>query len=269
LELGALFLDTAEAYGNEEVVGEAVRGIRNQVFIATKVSPRNFKAGDFRCAAEASLVRLGVEAIDLLQLHDPNPQVPIEETMGTMGQLMDEGKVRFAGVSNFSVEQLQLAQTALRKHPVVSMQVRYNVIDRTIEDDLLPYCRAHGVTVIASRPLARGLDRILDCDPTEVLREVSAETGRSIPQIVLNWCVCQEGVVAIPKASSVEHVVENCGASDFRLTESQLERLDTRLRHRHRSKLDQALRKHIPGNLAVLATQMADSLPSDLRRRVR
>jgi diketogulonate reductase-like aldo/keto reductase len=268
LEMGASFIDTAESYGSEEAVGEAIRGIRDRVFLATKVSPKHFSAAEFRRAVEGSLRRLGTDRVDLLQLHEPNPQVPIEDTMGAMAALIDEGKIRFAGVSNFSVEQLQSAQKALGKHAIVANQVRYNLVDRTIESGLLPYCQANGVTVIAYCPLARGLDRILDCDPTGVLREVAAENGRSIPQVALNWCLCRDGVVAIPKGSSIEHVVENCGASDFRLNESQLSRIDSRILYRHRSKLDQALRKHLPGPLAAFAKRVVSALPGKVRRKI-
>src|ERR1700732_371553 len=127
LEAGAWFIDTAEAYGTEPIVREAVAGIRDRVFLATKVSPENCRSADWSQSVEASLQRLGTDTIDLLQLHRPNPSIPIAETMGAVSDLVDAGKVRFAGVSNFSVVQLQEAQKALGKHPLVSNQVRHNV----------------------------------------------------------------------------------------------------------------------------------------------
>ena len=120
LEAGALFLDTGESYGTEEVVGAAVKGMRDRVLVATKVSPEHFRAADFRAAVDRSLSRLGTERIDLLQLHHPNPAIPLQETMGAMAEAIEAGKVRFAGVSNFSISQLIEAQTALGKHPIVS-----------------------------------------------------------------------------------------------------------------------------------------------------
>src|SRR5689334_13370686 len=126
LEAGALFIDTAESYGTENVVGEAVASLRDRVFIATKVSPQNFRAADLRKAVDASLLRLNLAAVDLLQLHHPNPSIPIEEPMGTLADLVRAGKVRYVGVSNFSVTQMQEAQKALGKYPLVSNQVRYN-----------------------------------------------------------------------------------------------------------------------------------------------
>lgn len=269
LEAGALFIDTAESYGSEPVVGEAVQGLRDRVFLATKVSPQNFRPADLRRSVEASLKRLRTDFVDMLQLHEPNPDIPIHDTMGAVGELIAAGKVKFAGVSNFSVPQLQAAQKASGGFPIVSNQVRYNVIDRTIETDLLPYCRANHVTVIAYCPLGRGLSRVRDCDPTGAIDELSRETGKSPAQIVINWCVCQAGVVAIPKGNSVEHILENCGASDWRLSREQLALLDERVQYRRRSRFDQLVREWIPGPMQSLAVQTLNALPRGLRRRFR
>lgn len=269
LEAGALFIDTAESYGSEPAVGEAVRGIRDRVFIATKVSPQNFRPADLRRSVEASLKRLDTDFVDLLQLHEPNPAIPIDDTMGAIAELITAGKVKFAGVSNFSATQLKAAQKALGRYPIVSNQVRYNLIDRTIEMELLPYCRANHVTVIAYCPLARGLSRIRDCDPTGAIDQLSRETGKSPAQIVINWCVCQAGVVAIPKGNSVEHILDNCGASDWRLNQEQLALLDERVQHRRRNRFDQLVRQWMPGPLQSLAIQTLNALPRRLRRRFR
>lgn len=269
LEAGALFIDTAESYGSEAAVGEAIRGIREQVFLATKVSPHNFRPTDLRRSVEASLMRLRTDRVDLLQLHEPNSAIPIADTMGAVAELIAAGKVKFAGVSNFSVLQLAAAQKALGKFSIVSNQVRYNLIDRTIETELLRYCRANQVTVIAYCPLARGLSRIRDCDPTGVIAELVRETGKSPAQIVINWCVCQKGVVAIPKGNSVEHILDNCGASDWRLTEAQLALLNTRIQHRRRTRLDRLLRQWLPSPLQALAIRSLDLMPRGLRRRFR
>jgi diketogulonate reductase-like aldo/keto reductase len=269
LEAGALFIDTAESYGTEPVVGEALRGIRDRVFIATKVSPQNFRCTNLRRSVDASLQRLGVDVIDLLQLHEPNPSIPIDETMGAVADLMDAGKIRLAGVSNFSVEQLQEAQKALGRYPIVSNQVRYNLIDRTIEKDMLHYCQSNHMTVIAYCPLARGLNRIRDCDPTGVINDLARATGKSPAQIVINWCLCKDGVVAIPKGNSTEHILDNCGASDWRLNPDQLALLDLKIHYRRRSRFDMLVRQWMPGPLQSLAVRAVNALPRGLRRRVR
>jgi diketogulonate reductase-like aldo/keto reductase len=264
-----LFIDTAESYGTEPVVGEAVRGIRDRVFIATKVSPQNLHRTNLRQSVDASLQRLGVDMIDLVQLHEPNPSIPIDETMGAVADLMDVGKIRFAGVSNFSVIQLREAQKALGRYPIVSNQVRYNLIDRTIEKEMLHYCQANHVTVIAYCPLARGLDRIRDCDPSGVIDELARMTGKSPAQIVINWCLCKDGVVAIPKGNSTEHILDNCGASDWRLSQEQLSLLDSRIQYRRRSRFDMMVRQWMPSPLQSFAVRAVNALPRGLRRRAR
>lgn len=269
LDAGALFIDTAESYGSESVVGEAVRGLRDRVFLATKVSPQNFRPADLSRSVEASLKRLGTDFVDLLQLHEPNSAIPIDETMGAVAKLITAGKVKFVGVSNFSVTQLYAAQKALGRFPIVSNQVRYNIIDRTIEAELLPYCWVNHVTVIAYCPLARGLSRIRDCDPTGTIDELSRETGKSPAQIVINWCVCQAGVVAVPKGNSVEHILDNCGASDWRLSQEQLALLNERVQHRRRNRFDQLVRQWVPGPLQSLAIQTLNAMPPGIRRRFR
>jgi diketogulonate reductase-like aldo/keto reductase len=269
LDSGALFIDTAESYGTEPVVREAIGGLRNRVFLATKVSSQNFRHADFRRSVDSSLQRLGTDVIDLLQLHEPNASIPIEETMGAMAGLIEAGKVRYAGVSNFSLGQLQEAQKALARYPIVSNQLRYNLIDRTIEKDLLHYCQTNHVTVIAYCPLARGLNRICDCDPSRVIDELVRMTGRSPAQIVLNWCLCKEGVVVIPKGNSEEHILDNCGAAGWRLSADQIALLDARIRFRRRNRFDMLARQYTPRRLQALALRAVHLLPQSLRRRVR
>ena len=268
LEAGALLLDTAESYGTEPAVGEAIRGLRGQVFLATKVSPQNFRRTDLRRSVDRSLLQLGVEYIDLLQLHKPNPAIPIHETLDAMAELVDSGKVRFIGVSNFSVRQLEEAQAASGRHPIVSNQVRYNLIDRTIEKDLLPYCQTHHITVIAYSPLARGLDRIRDCDPHGVIDELARTTGKSPAQIAVNWCLCKDRVVAIPKGNSVEHILENCAAAGWRLRTEQIALLDGGIQYRHRTRFDHLVRRWMPGPLRQVALRSLEYLPPIVRRRV-
>jgi diketogulonate reductase-like aldo/keto reductase len=268
MEAGGLFIDTAEAYGTESVVGEAIRGMRERVFVATKVSPQNFRKDDLRRSADASLRKLGVETIDLMQLHHPNPDIPIEETMGALSELVDAGKIRFCGVSNFSVAQMQAARKALGKHPLVSNQVRYNLIDRTIEAEVLPYCQANGITVIAYSPLAKDLARIFDSDPKGIIPQISRLTGKTPGQIAINWCICKNGVVAIPKANSAGRILENCGASDWRLSAEQISQLDSGIQFRHRNKLDKLIRKLVPNSLHTVAVRARNMLPKQIRRLI-
>jgi diketogulonate reductase-like aldo/keto reductase len=233
--LGAAFIDTAESYGTEEVVGEAIQGIRQRIFLATKVSPRHFRRQAVLTAAENSLKRLRTDYIDLYQLHWPNYTVPIAETMGAMEELVQMGKVRYIGVSNFSASELTQAQKALSKNRIVSNQVRYSLVDRTIERRLLPYCEMNQITMIGFSPLALGLPNIQRHDTENVLSRVAQAAGKSPAQIALNWCVSHAPVVTIPKADRVEHVRDNCGASGWRLEPRHLQALNEGIRFRRRS----------------------------------
>jgi diketogulonate reductase-like aldo/keto reductase len=243
VELGACFVDTAEYYKNEELVGQAIKGLRERVFVATKVLPEHFSRSDVVKSADKSLRLLGIDCIDLYQLHRPNSAVPIEETMGAMEQLVDAGKVRFIGVSNFSVRRLKRAQAAMRKHKIVSNQVAYSLANRTIEIGLLPYCEASGITVIAYSPLAHGLQNLAARDPEDVLKTVAEMTGKTLAQVALNWCVCHAPVIAIPKASTTERMAENCGASGWRLTSEQIQMLEGNPGFRRRGRIEATLRR--------------------------
>ncbi|HEY3129420.1 MAG TPA: aldo/keto reductase [Acidobacteriota bacterium] len=243
IALGACLIDTAESYGTEEIVGKSLRGIRDQVFVATKISPRHFKHSDVISAADRSLQRLQIDHIDLYQLHWPNCAVPIDETMGAMEDLVDRGKVRFIGVSNFSLVELKQARAVLRKHSIVSNQVRYSLIDRSIEVRLLTYCRQNNITVIAYSPLARGIQNIKGRDPHGILSKVAAMTGKTQSQVALNWCISKSPVIAIPKSNSIGHVVENCKASNWRLSAGELRLLDEGIRFKRRGRAEAALRR--------------------------
>ena len=243
IDLGVSLIDTAESYGTEEIVGDAVRHVRDRVFIATKVSPKHFRRSEMLMAADRSLKRLKTDYIDLYQLHWPNCTVPIEETMGAMEDLVDRGKIRFIGVSNFSVSELRKAQRALSKYRLVSNQVRYSVVDRSAEVGLLRYCRENQITVIAHSPLGHGMNHIKDKDPGAVLSKVAALKGKTESQVALNWCISKDNVIAIPKASSIEHVVQNCDASDWRLSPEQNKLVEDGVAFRRRGRAEAALRR--------------------------
>jgi diketogulonate reductase-like aldo/keto reductase len=242
--------------------------LRDRVFLATKVSKWHLRPRDLNRAIDESLSRLRTDYVDLYQIHEPSDEIPLEETLGAMEDLVDAGKVRFIGVSNFSVQQLDAARRFMRKHPIVSNQVRYNIADRSIESELLTYCQSTGVTLIAYSPLGRELRRVVDCDPHRVLERLSEETGKTVPQIVLNWCLCHDGVVAIPKSNSEQHVLENCGASGWRLTLAQVGLLDQVVKFRKRSSVELALRRLVPAGAARSIKRLVRALPPGLRRRI-
>jgi len=249
---GACLIDTAEVYGTEETVGKAIKGQRDRVFLATKVLPRNFRQCDLIAAAERSLRRLGTDHIDLYQLHWPNLTIPIEEPMKGMEKLVDEGKVRFIGVSNFSVRDLINAQAVISKQRIVANQVRYNLIERTIEGGLLQYCQKNGITVIAYSPLATSLGNIRAADPKGVLRKVAEASSKSTAQVALNWCISKENVIAIPKASTVAHVQEDIGASGWKLQPELARLLEERMRYRRRGALEIGARRAVRWGMQMI-----------------
>lgn len=239
VQLGANLIDTAEMYRTEDAVGEAVAGIREQVFVATKVLGSNLRYDAVLQAADRSLRLLAVDKIDLYQIHWPNPRVPIAETMRAMERLVDDGLVDYVGVSNFSVEDMAEAQAAMQHHPIVSNQILYNLRRRRAERDVIPYCRQHDIAVIAYSPLhegalvgndggpAAGVRRALGMNrDRQVLSDISGETSKTAAQVALNWVADQSGVIAIPKSNSVARTEQNCAASGWSLTPEQRQRLD-------------------------------------------
>lgn len=229
IALGAFLIDTAEMYGTEEAVGEAIRSQRDQVFIATKVSGNHLRYDDVIKAAQQSLKRLGVNYVDLYQIHWPDPGVPIRETMRAMETLVDEGKVKFIGVSNFYLRNLEEAQACMTKYRIVSNQVKYSLLQRGIEEDMLPYCQKNQVTIIAYSPIGRGeltsKPLLRQRGAFNVLQNIAQQTGKTMAQVALNWCIAKPHVIAIPKSDRTERVVENCQASGWRLSREHIDAL--------------------------------------------
>lgn len=230
IEAGAFLLDTAERYGTEEIVGEAVRSRRDSAIVATKVSGANVKYDQVIDAADQSLARLGIDTIDLYQVHWQDPNVPIKETMSALETLVDDGKVRFIGVSNYTADQMKEAQDCLKNNPLVSNQVLYNLADREIEDEVLPYCQQNGITVLAFSPLAQGrlasLSFFWRTKAMNALRRIAAELGKTSSQVALNWCISRQNVVPIPKSSQEARVLEFCASSGWDLTPDHISELD-------------------------------------------
>lgn len=229
LELGMNLIDTAEMYGaghSEEVVSEVLSIWSKPVFVASKVSPSHFAYDDVLRSSKNSLDRLKLKRMDLYQLHWPNSRIPISETMRAMEKLVRDGMTRHIGVSNFSIEQLEDAQDALSKERIVSNQVEYSLVDRSIEGELLPYCQREQITVIAYSPLGQGRIPRGRGGTFKVLDEIAAIHGKSRSQVALNWILRHEGVVVIPKAIEEGHVRENAEVVGWRLSGEELRQLD-------------------------------------------
>ena len=228
VELGSFLIDTAESYGTEQAVGRAVAGIRDDVFLATKVSPSHLRRKQLVEACDRSLAKLGVETIDLYQLHAPNDGVPIEETMDAMRGLVDAGKVRHVGVSNFDVGEMRAAEAALGPDLIVENQIKYSLFDHEFADSVIPYCEERGIMVLAYSSLEQGdfqREMRRNADLADTMQRVCAETGRTPAQVLLNWTLRSPVVITIPKTNTLARVDENCGAAGWRLSDEQWDAL--------------------------------------------
>ncbi len=222
-EIGVNLVDTAEMYssGNSEAtVGGALEGMRDKVFVATKVSPSNLGYDDVVAACGRSLQRLRVSQIDLYQVHWPNPQIPIRETMKAMEKLADQGKIRHIGVSNFSVEQTREAMESLSKYELASNQVEYSLTNRSVETSLMPFCRKENVALIAYSPLSRG-----NIQDSLVPRSLVEKYSMTSAQVTLNWLTREEGTFAIPKSAQAKHIEENASSVSVRFTRREYDEM--------------------------------------------
>jgi aryl-alcohol dehydrogenase-like predicted oxidoreductase len=267
LDAGINWIDTAEIYGrgkSEELVGRAVKG-RDDALVFTKVAPEpggsGFRPDQVRVGVEASLRRLGREAIDLYQLHWPaEPSIEIEETWGAMAALVDTGKVRFIGVSNFTED---LIEGCEKVRHVDSLQPQFSMLWQEGREDLLPFCGENGTGIICYGPLAYGLlsgvmtkettfteddwrgggtrmgyyEHLFapgvfekQIDKVDSLRPIADRLGTTVAQLALAWVVHQRGVTgAIAGSRSPEHVEENAGAGSVDLEQKDLDEIDTLL----------------------------------------
>jgi aryl-alcohol dehydrogenase-like predicted oxidoreductase len=263
LELGVTLLDTADAYGvgaNERLVGKALRDRREQAIVATKfgivrtgdpsIRSYNGRPAYVRSACEASLERLGIDVIDLYQLHRADPETPIEETVGAMAELVREGKVRYLGLSELQPEDLRRAATTT---PIASLQSEYSLFERYLEDGVLDLCEQLGIGLLAYAPLGRGmltgaLRRPSDLDDgdsrhhwprfqdgniernvglVERLEAFAADKGCSAGQLALAWLLARRPwIVPIPGTKRVRYLEENTAAAEVELTGSDLALLD-------------------------------------------
>ncbi|MDQ4126796.1 MAG: aldo/keto reductase [Actinomycetota bacterium] len=264
IELGITFLDTADMYGpftNEKLVGKAVAGRRDGVVLATKFGNVRGEDGSFlgvsgrpdyvREACDASLSRLGVDHIDLYYQHRVDPEIPIEETVGAMKELVEAGKVRYLGLSEAGPETIRRAHAV---HPISALQSEYSLFTREVEDEILPTIRELGVGFVPYSPLGRGFltgrwKSIEDMPQNDTrsarfprfaeenfkknleladrVREVADEKGVTPGQLALAWLLAQGGdIVPIPGTKRREYLEENAGAADVALTEEDLRRIE-------------------------------------------
>lgn len=223
LDLGMTLVDTAEMYtdgASEELVGEAIAGRRDNVFLVSKVLPQNASRKGTIAACERSLKRLRADYLDLYLLHWRG-SVPLAETVEALAALKRDGKIRKWGVSNFDVDDMRELEALTGTGEVAVNQVLYNLSRRGIEYDLLPWCRERGIAVMAYSPIEQG--RLLG---HPVLRKVATRHDATPAQVALSWVLREKGIVAIPKAGKAVHVEENRAALDLVLTPTDHTELD-------------------------------------------
>jgi diketogulonate reductase-like aldo/keto reductase len=223
LDLGMKLIDTAEMYGEggaESVVGEAIRGRRDEAFVVSKFYPHHASRAKLRAACDASLRQLGIEFMDLYLLHWRGP-VPLEETVATLEDLVRAGKIRRWGVSNFDLADMEDLAAVPGGAQAAANQVLYNLGRRGVEFDLVPWCARHGVRVMAYSPLDEG--RLVR---HPALDAVARRIGTTPAQVAVAWVLRDPAVVAIPKASAPEHVRANRAAMDLVLDAEALGMLD-------------------------------------------
>jgi len=226
IEAGITHIDTAERYAEghaEELVGQAIRGMdRSRLLLVSKASPEHFAYDDLLRTAEASLARLGTPYLDIYLLHDPNPAIPLKETMRAMDRLVNEGLIRHIGLSNFGAEGIKEAQQ-YAKHPIVANQMHYNLLIRTVEQQgLLEQAKKDDWLLIAWRPIR---DVLRMENPPEILGSLCRKYGKTKAQIALSWVLSQENVVTLTKCGSREHIAEALGALGWVMDEADIERL--------------------------------------------
>lgn len=221
LDQGVTLIDTAEMYGSggsERVVGQAIKGRRDETFLVSKVLPSNGRHDRVIAACEASLRNLGTDRLDLYLLHWRGP-TPLAETVRAFEDLIASGKILRWGVSNF--DPADMAELDAISSDCAANQVLYNLTRRGIEFDLLPMAQQRSLPIMAYSPIEQGA--VLD-DPT--LADIARSHNATPAQIALAWVLRQPGVIAIPKSSRPDRVTENLGALDIKLTETDLAKLD-------------------------------------------
>ena len=228
LDLGMTHIDTAELYGwgtVERIVGEAIAGRRDEVFLVSKVVPQNASRRGTLSACERSLARLRTDRLDCYLLHWRGEH-PLEDTFVAFEQLQREGKILSWGVSNFDVPDLDEAREIAGDGSLVCNQVLYHLKERAIEHAVLPWCARHGLAVVAYSPFGHGRFPGPRTRGGRVLQEIAVAHGATARQVALRFLLRWPLLFTIPKAGRPEHAVENTGAGDLRLTAAELERID-------------------------------------------
>ncbi|MFT5207358.1 MAG: aryl-alcohol dehydrogenase-like predicted oxidoreductase [Candidatus Omnitrophota bacterium] len=218
IDCGMNLIDTAENYGDghcEEIVGKAVKTVREQVVIASKFAPQNSGAKELRKALDGTLRRLGIDTIDIYQMHWPNYEVPFEETLHTLDELAQLGKLKAIGLGNCTISELNKISKIAIKTPVVSLQNEYSPIERSVESKVLPALAEAKMALLAYSPLAQG--KVILGQKKSGLEEMASKYDIAIPSLLLNWLCRYKNVIPIPQTFNPDHVLQNSQSLDMDL----------------------------------------------------
>ncbi len=227
IEQGMVHIDTAEMYGDSElIIGDAVKGLKREtLFVVSKVLPSNASFKGTIKACEKSLRRLEMDYLDCYLLHWRG-SFDLSETMGALEHLVDEGKIRSLGVSNFDVDDLDEAQSHLKKHPIVCNQVLYNLYERGIDRNLIPYCSEKEIAVVGYTPFGRREVPKASTKSGAALSDIARKHNATPAQIMLAFLVRSEILFTIPKAAKSEHTAENAKAGSITLDKDDIAKID-------------------------------------------
>jgi diketogulonate reductase-like aldo/keto reductase len=229
LDLGMNHIDTAEMYGSgvaEQIIGEAIAGRRDEVFLVSKVLPHNASRSGTRTACERSLARLRTDRVDCYLLHWRGSH-PLAETIAAFEELRTEGKILSWGVSNFDTRDLDEARAIAGERQIACNQVLYHLLERSIEASVIPWCEQHDVTVVAYSPFGHSRFPSPQTASGRMLAEIAAAHSATPRQVALAFLAHQRSVVTIPKSASPDHTEENAAAGDLHLSSEELVRIDT------------------------------------------
>lgn len=230
IELGLNLIDTAEMYGGghaEEIVGQAIKEFkRDEIIIITKVWPTNASYEGVLRSAKKSMERLGTY-IDIYLLHWPSESIPICETIKAFEKLVDDGAISFFGLSNFDVNGIEEARYCCRKYDIIAIQNHFSLLHRDDEKSVIPYTQRNNMMYIAYTPLEKGALAL-----NNFLAEIGKKYSKTATQIALNWLICIENVIPIPKTANINHLEENIGAIEWRLSKEDWEKISEKFSKR-------------------------------------